>query len=235
MLDIHPHAKNFTCVGSAISRGSTRCRWGIDEKSRQRAYEIMSTMRTKAPAADENTFELLRSLASALLCVKTTHQNQIEVTARAWFGRIEEYLAECNKRRGLIAHAQDFDRLRQELLDTKLARQNADALNLESAAYINDLQSQLAAQLEETTQIRASAQATLTRNQLQANQVELSSMNSRSQATASLQIQDLHQQIQTLEARMSKYRLRDYIRVFQLSMWKGRCEKLQSQIDTLLE
>ena len=351
VLDIHPLAGNFTCVGSAVTRGNARCRWGIGEARRQWANEALNAMGMRAPATDRNTSELLRSIATALLCLER-HQYQIDERVKDWLRRIKEFLVKYNERLGLIARIkqleeelgkyqqeqkravqvtvtplnqdldpaeseglrQEIDRLRQELLNSDKARQKLEASCLESANRDRNLQSDTATQLmeitkardllalqvskteaelvstkaellhaesysqevhrelldvkktcqsledsnsrittlktqlEETTQNRASAQAaqisTLedelksTRSLLEHNQVELLQTKSRSQETAdeaSAQMQDLRQRIQTLQVRDSKNRLRDCSRVFQLSMWKGRCERLGNQITALSE
>ena len=89
VLDLDPTAANFTCVGSAPTKGHVRCRIRIDIMRRCAAVEILNEMTATDIVRDNGGTDELIELAELLLCTKY-HQDQATDKADEWSLKVEE-------------------------------------------------------------------------------------------------------------------------------------------------
>lgn len=88
ILDLDPMAGNFTCVGSAPTKGNVRCRCRIDVMACAAAVEILDEM-TAAYMVRHRSIVVLFRLAQLLLC-ENYHQHQAKEKAQEWFLKAQE-------------------------------------------------------------------------------------------------------------------------------------------------
>lgn len=88
VLGLDPLAANFACVGAAITKGGSRCRWRLDGMTCATADDLLNEMATTYPIEEPVTHQL-RRLASLLLC-KEYHQYQADRMVREWVEKIRQ-------------------------------------------------------------------------------------------------------------------------------------------------
>ncbi|MCJ1269650.1 hypothetical protein MMC22_009542 [Lobaria immixta] len=108
-LDLHSLGGNFSCVGSAISRGNARCRWSIHSTMQQQARQKLDAMAVEHPSSRAVTIAL-QEIVLLLLCSEV-HQKQPEqrsAKVSEWSVKVQDVAVELEIKREMISQIQQL-------------------------------------------------------------------------------------------------------------------------------
>lgn len=160
VLGLDPLANNFTCVGRAVTKQNSRCRWMIDGTICVVADDLLNEMAATYMIGNDGINQLHR-LAKLLLC--EYHQYQAKDTVKEWAVKIQELERERNdlRARDLMLHEEKGNRedlqnlIQEDMTQMRKAIQAMEEMkrketqSASSVTHLSELQARYAA-LENT-------------------------------------------------------------------------------------
>lgn len=142
ILELHPLGGKFSCVGSAITRGNSQCRWPIDPTMQYQARQKLNAMAVEHPSSRAVT-NALWELVPILLC-KEVHReimDQRHTKFSEWRAKVQDVAVELKVKGEMVS---EMEHLKADLARYQEAQRQLENKVITLQARIMKLEADLA-------------------------------------------------------------------------------------------